>query len=122
MASTTQRSRPSKCRPARAFVLTADAAGFWICVATATAAPAPLPEIARPPAHAGGRAPTLLGEDRLGLGLHVFKDGVDTGGVDEEVRERLAGHVRRELRAGVAVEELRYRAGRGNGLERLLLQ
>ncbi len=84
---------------------------FWTWTAVANAAPAAVREW-QAPAVMRRAQPALLREDGLGLGLHVFEDRVDARRVGYEVRERLTGDVRGELRAGVAVEELRHRRRR----------
>ena len=45
-------------------------------------------------------------EDDFGLGLHVLEDAVDAGRIGQEVGEGRSRHIRGELGAGVAVEEL----------------
>ncbi len=92
IASTTQRSAPSNWRRRRIFRaagetppssgggLGVETGGFWTWTAVATAAPASPRERSAPAAAAAGASGvTLLGEDRLGLSLHVFEDPVDAG-------------------------------------------
>src|SRR5215207_2697654 len=124
IANAIQRSPPSNCRRRPVFRSATDAGGFWAWTwtAVANAAPAAMREWHAPAAARRGAQPALLREDGLGLGLHVFENRVDARGVGDEVRERLTGNVRGELRAGVAVEELRHCRRRGDRFERLQLQ
>src|SRR5918997_6478263 len=124
IASTTQRSRPSNCRSRRVVGAAMAAGGFWTWAAVANAALASLREENVPAAQAaaGVIGFSLLREDDLGLGLHLFQDSVDAGRIGQEVGERLTGHVRGELRTRVAVQELRHCRRRGDRLEDLLLQ
>src|SRR5215208_2974697 len=124
ITNATQRSRPSNWRRRPVLRSARDARGFWTWAwtAVANAAPASVREWKAPAAAQRRAQPALLGEDGLGLGLHVFEDPVNARRVRYEVRERLTGDVRGELGAGVAVEELGHCWRRGDCLHRLQLQ